>query len=86
MNSETPSSHPDEIDLKDIIQPLWAAKWRLLLWGLVFVLITGIYQLGGVALNKDDSGRAQMQVHFNFEFLHVFLISYKYDIKGGGSK
>ena len=67
MNSETPSSHPDEIDLKDIIQPLWAAKWRLLLWGLVFVLITGIYQLGGVALNKDDSGRAQMQVHFNFE-------------------
>ena len=31
------------------------------------MLITGIYHLGGVALNKDDSGRAQMQVHFNFE-------------------
>jgi capsular polysaccharide biosynthesis protein len=67
MNSEAPSPHSDEIDLQDLIQPLWAAKWRLLLWGLVFVLITGIYQLGGVALNKDDSGRAQMQVHFNFE-------------------
>jgi capsular polysaccharide biosynthesis protein len=65
MTQETLPTHTDEIDLRDIIQPLWQAKWRIVLWGTLFALMIGIYQLGGIALDKSD--QAQMQVHFNFK-------------------
>ncbi len=54
----------DEIDLRDIIMPLWKNKWRIFLWGSLFTLIIAIHQLGGVALSNND--QAQIQVHFNF--------------------
>jgi hypothetical protein len=65
MNQETIPTQADEIDLRDIIQPLWKAKWSILLWGALFVLIIGVYQMGGIALDKQD--QASMQVHFNFK-------------------
>ena len=64
MSSDTTNPVTDEIDLRDILRPLWLGKWRILLWGLLFTLITAIYQLGGISLDKSE--RAQMQVHFNF--------------------
>lgn len=64
MNQDSPATHTDEIDLRDILLPLWQAKWRILLWGMLFALVIGVYQLGGIALDKSD--KAQMQVHFNF--------------------
>ena len=64
MNQNTSVTHTDEIDLRDIVLPLWQAKWRILLWGVLFALVIGVYQLGGIALDKSD--KAQMQVHFNF--------------------
>lgn len=64
MNQDTSVTHTDEIDLRDIVLPLWQAKWRILLWGVLFALVIGVYQLGGIALDKSD--KAQMQVHFNF--------------------
>ena len=65
MSQITPSPYPDEIDLRDILWPLWLGKWRILLWGLIFSLGTVIYQLGGLSWEKSSS--AQMQVHFNFD-------------------
>lgn len=64
MNQDTSVTPTDEIDLRDIVLPLWQAKWRILLWGVLFALVIGVYQLGGIALDKSD--KAQMQVHFNF--------------------
>ena len=65
MIQNTPTSYSDEIDLRDILWPLWLGKWRILLWGLIFSLGTVIYQLGGLSWEKSSS--AQMQVHFNFD-------------------
>ena len=55
----------DEIDLHQILQPLWRNKWYILLLGCLSALIITIYQLGGFALNKSD--QAQMQIYFNFK-------------------
>ena len=69
MNKET--SNPvgqnvdDEIDLKDIFIPLWKAKYRILLFGLISLSLTLVYSLGGVVVDK--SNYASIQVHFNFQ-------------------
>ena len=55
----------DEIDLHQILQPLWRNKWYILLLGCLSALIIMIYQLGGFTLNKND--QAQMQIYFNFK-------------------
>ena len=63
--SQQESRTNDEIDLRDIILPLWLAKWRIILWGLLIAIIAGVYQLGGIALDRGD--QARLQVHFNFK-------------------
>ncbi|MDP6968170.1 MAG: hypothetical protein QGG88_03540 [Gammaproteobacteria bacterium] len=55
----------DEIDLRDIIKPLWCNRWYILLWGILCALVITIYQLGGITLNKND--QAQMQIYFDFQ-------------------
>jgi len=54
----------DEIDLKDIFIPLWKAKYRILLFGLICLSLVLVYSLGGVIVDK--SKYASIQVHFNF--------------------
>ncbi|MAF19005.1 MAG: hypothetical protein CMH96_06365 [Oceanospirillaceae bacterium] len=61
----TKSTITDEIDLHQILQPLWRNKWYILLLGCLSALIITIYQLGGFTLNK--SAQAQMQIYFNFK-------------------
>ena len=69
MNKETSNSvgqnFDDEIDLKDIFIPLWKAKYRILLFGLICLSLTPVYSLGGVVVDK--SNYASIQVHFNFQ-------------------
>ena len=65
QQQEQASQYHDEIDLKDIIAPLWKAKWWIVLWGLVFAALVAVYQLGGVAL--DRSQQMQAQIHFDFK-------------------
>jgi hypothetical protein len=55
----------DEIDLRDIFIPLWKAKYRILLFGLICLSLTLVYSLGGVIVEK--SKYASLQVHFNFQ-------------------
>ncbi|WP_443627703.1 hypothetical protein [Candidatus Njordibacter sp. Uisw_002] len=55
----------DEIDLKDIFIPLWKAKYRILLFGLICLSLTLVYSLGGFIVDK--SNYASIQVHFNFQ-------------------
>jgi hypothetical protein len=55
----------DEIDLHQILQPIWRNRWYILLLGCLSALIIMIYQLGGFTLNKSD--QAQMQIYFNFK-------------------
>jgi hypothetical protein len=57
--------YADEIDLKDIIQPLWRAKFMIILFGLLFASAVLVYQIGGFTFDKSD--KALMQVHFNFK-------------------
>ncbi len=57
--------YADEIDLKDIIQPLWRAKFMIILLGLLFASAVLVYQIGGFTFDKSD--KALMQVHFNFK-------------------
>ncbi|MDC1340485.1 hypothetical protein N8222_01615 [Oceanospirillaceae bacterium] len=69
MNKET--SNPvgqnvdDEIDLKDIFIPLWKAKYRIFLFGLICLSLTLVYSLVGFIVDK--SNYASIQVHFNFQ-------------------
>ena len=69
MTSETSNpvgqSLDDEIDLKDILIPLWKGKYRILLFGLICLSLTLVYSLGGVIVDK--SNYASIQVHFNFQ-------------------
>ena len=69
MNKEVPNpveqNFDDEIDLKDIFIPLWKAKYRILLFGLICLSLTLVYSLGGVIVDK--SNYASIQVHFNFQ-------------------
>jgi len=65
MNQQASTPYSDEIDLREILWPLWLGKWRIMLWGVVFTLGTAIYLLGGLSWDKSSS--AQMQVHFNFK-------------------
>ena len=55
----------DEIDLRDIFIPLWKAKYRILLFGIICLSLTLVYSLGGFVVDK--SNYASIQVHFNFE-------------------
>jgi capsular polysaccharide biosynthesis protein len=55
----------DEIDLKDIIVPLWKAKYRIFLSGMIFLLLALVYSLGGIVIHK--AKYASLQVHFNFQ-------------------
>jgi capsular polysaccharide biosynthesis protein len=55
----------DEIDLRDIFIPLWKAKYRILLFGLICLSLTLVYSLGGFIVDK--SNYASIQVHFNFQ-------------------
>ena len=55
----------DEIDLHQILQPLWRNRWYIILLGCLSAMIIIIYQLGGFTLNKSD--HAQMQIYFNFK-------------------
>ena len=55
----------DEINLRDIIIPLWKAKYRIFLFGLISLSLVLIYSLGGFVVNK--SKYASLQVHFNFQ-------------------
>ena len=65
MQPDMDRSYDDEIDLKDIIIPLWQAKYRILLFGLICLSLTLVYSLGGVIVDK--SKYASIQVHFNFQ-------------------
>jgi hypothetical protein len=69
MNNEAPKpfeqNFDDEIDLKDIFIPLWKAKYRILLFGLICLSLTLVYSQGGVIVEK--SKYASIQVHFNFQ-------------------
>ena len=69
MNKETSNpvgqNFDDEIDLKDIFIPLWKAKYRILLFGLICLSLTLVYSLGGFIVDK--SNYASIQVHFNFQ-------------------
>lgn len=69
MNKEVSTiddqSFNDEIDLRDIIIPLWKAKYRILLFGLVSLSFVLVYSLGGFIVDK--SKYANLQVHFNFQ-------------------
>lgn len=69
MNKEVSHSvehnFDDEIDLKDIFIPLWKAKYRILLFGLICLSLVLGYSLGGVIVDK--SKYASIQVHFNFQ-------------------
>ena len=69
MNKETSNpigqNFDDEIDLKDIFIPLWKAKYRILLFGLICLSLTLVYLLGGFIVDK--SNYASIQVHFNFQ-------------------
>jgi len=69
MNKEVSNSiEPvvdDEIDLKDILIPLWQAKYRIVLFGIICLSLVFIYLLGGVILDKTK--HASLQVHFNFQ-------------------
>lgn len=64
MTSQT-DQFQDEIDLKDIILPIWRAKWWIATIGLVLAMLTAVYQLGGFVLNKQES--LAVQVHFDFQ-------------------
>jgi len=68
MNKEVSNSiepvFDDEIDLKDILIPLWQAKYRIVLFGIICLSLVLIYLLGGVTLDKTK--HASLQVHFNF--------------------
>jgi len=70
MNKEVSNpveqSVDDEIDLRDIIIPLWKAKYRILLFGLICLFLTLVYSLGGFVIKKSDE-YASIQVHFNFQ-------------------
>ena len=55
----------DEIDLKDIFIPLWKAKYRIVLFGIISLALVLIYLLGGISLDK--TRYASVQVHFNFQ-------------------
>ena len=55
----------DEIDLKDIFIPLWKAKYRIVLFGIISLSLVLIYLLGGISLDK--TRYASVQVHFNFQ-------------------
>jgi len=70
MHQEAPTEpsskhYTDEIDLKDIIRPLWRAKFMIILFGLLFAGVVLVYQIGGFTLDKSD--KALMQIHFNFK-------------------
>jgi hypothetical protein len=69
MNKEAPNpveqNFNDEIDLRDIFIPLWKAKYRILLFGLICLSLTLVYSLGGVIV--DNSKYASIQIHFNFQ-------------------
>ena len=58
-------SYDDQIDLRDIFIPLWKAKYRILLFGLICLSLVLVYSLGGVIVDK--SKYASIQVHFNFQ-------------------
>ena len=70
MNKEVSNpvkqSVDDEIDLRDIVIPLWKAKYRILLFGLICLFLTLVYSLGGFVIKKSDE-YASIQVHFNFQ-------------------
>ena len=69
MNKEVSNSiepvFDDEIDLKDILIPLWQAKYRIVLFGIICLSLVLIYLLGGITLDKTK--HASLQVHFNFQ-------------------
>ena len=50
MHQEAPTEpsskhYTDEIDLKDIIRPLWRAKFMIILFSLLFAGVVLVYQL-----------------------------------------
>lgn len=55
----------DEIDLKDILIPLWKAKYHIISYGVICLSLTLVYLLGGITLDK--AKHANLQVHFNFQ-------------------
>ena len=69
MNKEVSNTvgqtYDDEINLRDIFIPLWKAKYRIFLFGLISLSLVLIYSLGGFVVNK--SKYASLQVHFNFQ-------------------
>ena len=65
INTAVEPSFNDEIDLRDIIIPLWKAKYRILLFGLICFSLALVYSLGGIVVDKTKY--ASLQVHFNFQ-------------------
>jgi LPS O-antigen subunit length determinant protein (WzzB/FepE family) len=65
VNKEAPKpveqNFDDAIDLKDIFIPLWKAKYRILLFGLICLSLTLVYSQGGVIVEK--SKYASILVH-----------------------
>jgi hypothetical protein len=57
--------YDDEIDLKDLIVPLWRAKFFILLMGSLVTMSLVVFYLGGFVLQK--SSHATLQLQFNFK-------------------
>ncbi|HIG37518.1 MAG TPA: hypothetical protein EYQ12_08525 [Oceanospirillaceae bacterium] len=56
--------YDDEIDLKDLIVPLWRAKFFILLMGSLVTMSLVVFYLGGFVL---QSSHATLQLQFNFK-------------------
>lgn len=70
MNLEVPIDQPisryaDEIDLRDVILPIWRCKYWIFLWGFMLSALVFVYQVGGFVIDKSD--QAITSVHFNFK-------------------
>ena len=63
--AEHTQNHDDEIDLKNLIIPLWRAKFFILLMGSLVTMSLVVFYLGGFVLQK--SSHATLQLQFNFK-------------------
>lgn len=64
-NSQEEYQNIQEIDLRDVILPMWNARVRIVVTGILFAALTYVYQIGGLVV--DRSQIASVQIHFNFK-------------------
>lgn len=55
----------DEIDLRDLLLPIWNSKYWIITLGIIFAMLILVYQIGGVAIDRSETMTAQ--VHFDFQ-------------------